>query len=176
MNLSASPPPPPTTTTKKPLKWSQARNLRHYCHSFWIVVNFSPWRGFNPAIKHSKQAGEHRHINTGSLGLGRQPFGRGLALGQRGDGWVTGLRALREGGSQPTPEHTPADRRGSPQGALPGPYPSQQGSVWIRASLQLWNRKSARLRVKDIKRHLFNHIHSDTFPQIITATISWGLL
>lgn len=77
----------------------------------------------------------------------------GLAPGQRGDGWVTGLRALREGGSQPTPEHTarqPAEGTGTGR-ALPRHYPSHQRNV-LRASLQLRNpQKSAEPWVKDIK-------------------------
>lgn len=180
MNLNELPSP------KKSSKLSEARTLETIVIPFWFVVNSPPWRGFSqsPAIRHSKQALEvGRSIQAVWVWEGSPSCG-GLALSQLGDGWVTGLRALREGGSQPTPEeHTAKQTAEGTSTGEPSPqhYPSHQRNAVSTGFLVLM--KSASQPDPELRAlgQALNHIlfcclypnsNSWSFPEIPSSQVA----
>lgn len=104
------------------------------------------------------------------------PSPGGLALGQQGDGWVTGLRALREGGSQPTPEHTAGQTAEGTGTGQPSPALLQSQEKCFEYGLPCTYEISKSQPDSGWRtlRQAFNHTLSDASPHIVTAAISWG--
>lgn len=123
------------------LRGQELKKLLSFLSELWLIPLLGGDSGRAQQLSTVNRAG-NINISIQTIGVWEggpsRPFPPGLALGQRGDGGAPGLRALREGGSRPTPEHTPGGRGGTRLGsALPPAYSSHRRNVLNKGFLAI---------------------------------------